>query len=82
MRFWYRATRLLEQTHCLVGWLKYPQGHGFMAATRAKFAGNVTVPPARLIVTTCPPRADAGPQGWHGRTREARPETGLLGGSG
>ena len=34
MRFWYRATRLGEHTHSLVGWLEYPHGQGFMAPTR------------------------------------------------
>jgi hypothetical protein len=31
---------------------KFPQGHGFMAATNMKLAGNVKVPCALEMVTT------------------------------
>ena len=52
IRRWYRETigREHEQECAVSPWK--PHGHGFIAPTSMKLAGNVTVPCALLIVTT------------------------------
>jgi hypothetical protein len=39
------------QVHSFVGWLKYPQGQGFIEAISIKLAGKSEVPLALEIVT-------------------------------
>jgi len=52
----------------LVGALKCPQGHGFVAAARVKLAGKVTGPLARLVAATWPS------MGWRDTSRRWVPE--------
>ena len=48
----YRATAVAEQVHARVGWPKYPQGQGFIAATSMTEQGYVMEPLTREMVTT------------------------------
>jgi len=70
IRLWYRETTLGGQVHCLKGSPKYPQGQGFIAPTSMKLAGKLTLPWARLIVTTL------SSSGWRSVSSKACPNSG------